>query len=128
MGGEVEEEAAWVTNGKDERMDAPAAKKDRRVAVWCRTTVDDFGGEVTMMWLLLLGEYNVKAVTAVLDSDRTAAVGERSRLPDFVMVKIKRDKAGKGSAFLKTSNLAEKDFGSWGTITQHPMSTNEDAL
>ena len=92
MGGEVEEEAAWVTNGNvDERMDAPpAAKKDRRDAVWCRTTVDDFGGEVTI-WLLLLGEYNVKAVTAVLDSDRTAAVAERRRLPDFVMVKIKKN-------------------------------------
>lgn len=55
----------------------------------------------------------MKAVTAVLDSDRTAAVAERRRLPDFVMVKIKRmKKEGRGSAFLKTLNLAKKDFGS----------------
>eukprot|EP00956_Cyclotella_meneghiniana_P023979 scaffold47656_cov35-Cyclotella_meneghiniana.AAC.1 len=60
LGGEAEEEAAWVINGNvDERMDAVAAKKDRRDA----------------------------AVTAVLDSDRTAAVAERRRLLDFVMVK-----------------------------------------
>ena len=44
----------------------------------------------------MLGEY-VKAVTAVLDSDRTAAVAERRRLLDFVRVKIKkRVKKAKG--------------------------------
>ena len=69
----------------------------------------------------------MKAVTAVLDSDRTAAVAERRRLLDFVMVKIKKNEES-GSAFLKTLNLAKKDFGSWGAITQHPMFTNEDAL